>query len=164
MCLHSHFRHRSVRDFTQSHWKNGHFSTARYPHLRISSISTLPGEFRQWSDSPLWDKAQQWDFQRDLDKPKQPSKSRADSSKSVFFPLFCLLYLLHFNLIGKISPIMIFFFSGYTEGMKVYRAITTVNCDQITPTSQIKCTFKNRCNQEASAKVDIHVINGMIMF
>lgn len=163
MCLHSNFRQRSVQHFTQSHRRNGHFSAARYPHLHISSISTLPGDFRQWSDSPLRDKAQRWDFQRDLDKPKQPSKSTADSSKSVFFPLFCLLYLLHFNLIHKISPIMIFFFfSGYTEGMKVYGAITTVSCSQ--NPSQITCTFKNRCNQEASETADICVIKGMIMF
>lgn len=58
---------------------------------------------------------------------------------------------------------MIFVFSGYTDGMKLYRAITTVTCSPITTTPNIRCTFKNRCNQEASAMMDICVIKGMIM-
>lgn len=109
MCLQSNFRQWSVLDFAQSHWKNGHFFTATHRQLHISSISTLQQEFRESSDSQVWDKAQRWAFQCDLDKPEHQSKPRADLSKCVFIPRFFLLHLLHFNFIGKISQVVIFF-------------------------------------------------------
>lgn len=48
--------------------------------------------------------------------------------------------------------------------MKVYGAITTVSCHASTPTPNITCTFKNRCNQVAFKTANISVIKGMIMF
>lgn len=88
---------------------------------------------------------------------------------SMFLVCFYLLhspffFLLPFNLIGKINKIVIFFFSGFIEEIKVYGAITAVRCAEGTLASQVTCTFRNKCNQEVSATKDIIIINSMIMF
>lgn len=53
------------------------------------------------------------------------------------------------------------FFAGSSEGMDVYAAVTVVSCHSSMLKPQLACTFKNRCNQETTASIDINIIHGM---